>query len=725
MSFRNGTAGGLDSLRPQILKDLLYVKNGDVTNRLLTSLTSLTSIILNGAVPAIICPYLYGATLTALQKLCGGIRPIAVGNIWRRMAAKLACRRVASTLWNTFQPNQLGVGIKNGAEAGAHAARLFYNSEHESIKIFLKIDVKNAFNEVRRDIVLQEVKKQIPEIFKFVEQCYKLPTNVYYGENLILSQRGVQQGDPLGPALFCLALQNIIQSLKIMDLDMNIWYLDDGTIAGCPKHVLKAFHIIVEKAKEIGLTLNHRKCEISVLGPHTFEEKKDLLELFNNASPGIQEIEVSKAFLLGCPLTDQAAVVCLERKIKDLESFTNKLKNISAHSAYFLLRMSITIPRLIFFLRVNPMWRNFTGLQRYDEVLKESLESILNVQFTPGAWSESSLPIKMGGMGIRHATEMAIPCFLSSIYDVSDLLDKLLSEPYRQIDPARLEAEKLWCDKFGEMPQMELRNIQKIWESNDIDQKIITINNSLKKPVDKARFIANSVCESGAWLQTIPSPQLGTHLTNDEFRIALALRLGLVIVQPHTCVCGDKVNKYGLHGLSCSKAKGTNPRHAAGNNILQRALKSAEIPSILEPPGCSRPDGKKPDGMSLTPWARGRSVLWDYTCSDTFAPSYIQGTSRQAGHAAKKAEQRKIHHYNDLANQFIFIPVATETSGVIGEIGLKFIKAIGSKIAEVTGEKRSTSFLIQRISISIQKGNVASIMGTIPPSMNLREIFYL
>ena len=129
--------------------------------------------------------------------------------------------------------------------------------------------------------------------------------------------------------------------------------------------------------------------------------------------------------------------------------------------------------------------------------------------------------------------------------------------------------------------------------------------------------------------------------------------------------------------------------------------------------------------MSLTPWARGRSVLWDYTCRDTFASLYINGSSQQAGHLANQTEKKKINHYNDLADQFIFIPVATETSGVIGNIGLNFIKKIGSKIAEVTNEKRSTAYLIQRISIAIQKGNAASIMGTIPPSKNLEEIFYL
>lgn len=77
MSFKNGTAGGLDSFRPQILKDLLNVQNGDVKNTLLIALTSLVTIILSGTVPTLICPYLYGATLTALQKLCGGIRSFA------------------------------------------------------------------------------------------------------------------------------------------------------------------------------------------------------------------------------------------------------------------------------------------------------------------------------------------------------------------------------------------------------------------------------------------------------------------------------------------------------------------------------------------------------------------------------------------------------------------------------------------------------------------------
>lgn len=280
LSFRKGSAGGLDSLKPQILKDLLHVQNGDAGKKLLEAITALTTVILSGEVPTSICPYLYGASLTALMKKNGGIRPIAVGNTWRRLSAKIACRRVASVLSNLFLPNQLGVGIPNGAEAGSHAARIYYTSKHNGVRVFLKIDVKNAFNEIRRDALLWKVKSTVPEIYKFVEQCYGLPTNVYYREHVILSQRGVHQGDPLGPALFCLVIQDIISSLQ--DLDLNLWYLDDGTIAGSPNNVLKAFATIINLAQQIGLELNFAKCELSILAFDSEESKIEIERQFKS-----------------------------------------------------------------------------------------------------------------------------------------------------------------------------------------------------------------------------------------------------------------------------------------------------------------------------------------------------------------------------------------------------------------------------------------------------------
>ena len=69
--------------------------------------------------------------------------------------------------------------------------------------------------------------------------------------------------------------------------------------------------------------------------------------------------------------------------------------------------------------------------------------------------------------------------------------------------------------------------------------------------------------------------------------------------------------------------------------------------------------------------------------------------------------------------------VANETFGAWGPIGMKFIKEIGTRIAEATGEKRSTFFLFQSLSMATQRGNVASVLGTVPSVKKLDELYYI
>jgi len=104
-SFPPGSAGGLDALRPQILKDLTAPSVGAAADELLEALTSFVSLVIEGKVPTSFCPIFYGASLTALRKKCGGIRPVAVGNTWRRLAAKIVCARVTPSLSGRFSPH--------------------------------------------------------------------------------------------------------------------------------------------------------------------------------------------------------------------------------------------------------------------------------------------------------------------------------------------------------------------------------------------------------------------------------------------------------------------------------------------------------------------------------------------------------------------------------------------------------------------------------------------
>ena len=58
-----------------------------------------------------------------------------------------------------------------------------------------------------------------------------------------------------------------------------------------------------------------------------------------------------------------------------------------------------------------------------------------------------------------------------------------------------------------------------------------------------------------------------------------------------------------------------------------------------------------------------------------------------------------------------FVPAGIETYGTYGSQGIKLIKQIGKKIQEATGEKLSTFYLMQSISMAIQKGNAVCVRG--------------
>ena len=90
----------------------------------------------------------------AIRKKNGGIRPIAVGYVWRRLTAKIACSHAREVSVTLLAPRQLGFGIAGGAEAAVHAARRYVENMNQG-QVFVKIDFKNAFNTLRRDSILE------------------------------------------------------------------------------------------------------------------------------------------------------------------------------------------------------------------------------------------------------------------------------------------------------------------------------------------------------------------------------------------------------------------------------------------------------------------------------------------------------------------------------------------------------------------------------------------
>jgi len=99
------------------------------------------------------------------------------------------------------------------------------------------------------------------------------------------------------------------------------------------------------------------------------------------------------------------------------------------------------------------------------------------------------------------------------------------------------------------------------------------------------------------------------------------------------------VDTRGSHALSCRRNPGRSQWHHFVNDLIWRSLSKAGYPSIKEPQGHLRADGKRPDGLTLTSWKDGRCATWDVTVTDTVAASYLSATC--AGSAAETAAKRK------------------------------------------------------------------------------------
>src|SRR6218665_2159218 len=109
----------------------------------------LVNLLLAGTCPQEIRTILFGGTLFALRKSSGGLRPIAIGYTWRRLASKCANAYAIPKATSFLSPKQLGVGVPGGCEAAIHATRRFLGSMNPD-SILVKLDLSNAFNSLHR-----------------------------------------------------------------------------------------------------------------------------------------------------------------------------------------------------------------------------------------------------------------------------------------------------------------------------------------------------------------------------------------------------------------------------------------------------------------------------------------------------------------------------------------------------------------------------------------------
>ncbi|KAF0288994.1 Ubiquitin carboxyl-terminal hydrolase 2 [Amphibalanus amphitrite] len=711
-----GSSAGLDGIRPLHLRQLLSRETAESGRRLLSSLTALTNLVLRGLVPECGRDALFGASLCALRKKDGGLRPIAVGSVFRRLPGRIAARHIADIIGPELRPTQLGVGTPLGCEAAVHAVREFISSDSTSSdtpRVMVKIDVRNAFNTIRRDVILARIHERCPEVYPLAYQAYHLPTPLHIGDQTVLSATGVQQGDPLGPAAFALGVDACARAIRS---PLNVWYLDDATIAGPADVVQSDLHSLAKALTELGLQLNPAKCEVAIIDAAPQLARNAAVDSIRSVLPEITEIPLHSVTLLGAPLLDASLTAAANGAAELIGRLCTRLTHLDRHTGLFFLVHYASAPRLQYLLRSAPLYKVVPALKLVDELVRETLVDITNVNINDQLWEQAKLPFRLGGLGVRSVEDLALPCYISSLHAALPLLRSISPGllPVSGVPPTLQTAIHRFSEVTGteQLPPASAASSQRAWDTlsaTAIRDKMVNSANQLHR----ARLVAASQPHTAAWLQAVPVPSLGLHLDEESVRVAVALRLGATVCEQHRCrLCGRQVDQLGHHGLSCVKSAGRLPRHAQLNDVVRRGLASAGIPSILEPVGLDRGDGKRPDGLTLFPYSGGMCLTWDATCADTFADTVLIQTALEPGAAARAAEDRKRRHYSEISSRFKFVPIAVETSGVLGPATSKFIRELGQLITTRTGERRETEWLLQRLSIAVVRGNAAAVLAT-------------
>ena len=701
-SFPAGSAGGPDGLRPQHLKDLTMNREASDVE-LIDALTEFVNLILCGEILPAARPFFFGASLTALPKLDAGVRPIAVGCTLRRLVAKCAAFLVKDDMGSLLFPSQLGYGTPRGAEGAVHAARI-YLSSLESGKLLLKLDFSNAFNTIRRDKMLSSTLAKSPGIFPFVHSAYSQSSILFFGDNIIESSEGVQQGDPLGPLLFCLSIHDMVSRIKS---EFKVFYLDDGTLGGTVDDVLEDLNAIETAAGELGLSLNHAKSEIFCADNSTEAEMLD-------KNPDLLVVNSDNACLLGSPIGGMASInSILQTKIQSLEVFKRNLTTLHSHDALCLLRHAFSLPKVLYVLRTAPCFCS-SLLSDFDVIQRSLLESICNIQLSERSWLQASLPVNSGGLGIRSAVMLAPSAYLASAAGSSCIIRSVLPTHLSDaLYPFHEEALQLWRGYHDQAPpESTTATQQKQWDLPVVEASFQTLLRNADAK-SSARLLAAREKESGSWLTAPPISSVGLRLDDEVVRVAVGLRLGSPLCIEHHCLhCGQLVDTSGTHGLSCRRSKGRIPRHSALNELVKRSLTSIRVPSMLEPMGLFRSDGRRPDGITVIPWSRGKALVWDVTCHDSFAPSNLPFSSTKAGAVADRAASSKCRLYEELCLSHCFVPIAIESTGVFSRDAAMFFRDLANRSRTQTDDSQAYLKLCQQISVTVQRFNCTAVLGS-------------
>ena len=210
---------------------------------------------------------------------------------------------------------------------------------------------------------------------------------------------------------------------------------------------------------DIGLFLNPTKSELVNLG---LDETVFLRETqcINSILENVSFAKKEDVTLLGSPLTSTAIRPQFQQKHSIFKAMTEKLSLLDQHPAYFLLKNCFSMPKLMYLLQSSPTFQHPNLLADFDDCLKSCATHISNVSFDDIDWIQATLPIRLGGIGLRRVSDLALPAYLASISASQSLISKNTQPD--NIPRALDSCFDAWSSTNPSLP--ENQNLQHQWD---------------------------------------------------------------------------------------------------------------------------------------------------------------------------------------------------------------------------------------------------------------------
>ena len=721
-SFPNGTAPGPSSLRANHLKEAVFCPSPTQSEFALKGLVGVVNLLVAGRAPSCIIPFLCGASLLACQKKDGRLRPIAIGEVLRRLISKCVARAVQSEAVSFLSPLQVGVGIPGGCEAIVHSLASLLNdcSIPPESRCTLLVDFSNAFNSIDRGLMFEEARARIPSMSSWLECCYGSQPVLFLGEHTILSCCGVQQGDPLGPLGFAVALHPIVERIKreVPGLLLNSWYLDDGTLCGSPRDICSALAIIEADGPSRGLFLNRSKSHLFVPA-----------EASCDYSVFPSEIPVSNGgfCLLGSPFGSASFCTSLIlKRVEKIQETLNTLKSFQDSQIQFaLLRSCLALPNISFALRTCAPQLIKPALVAFDDIMREACSDIVGGPIPEWSWLKASLPSSMGGLGLRQALHHSPAAYIGSWVQCKSLSGGILghSPPPPSVFPVCVSD---LAETAGRFEWLSLQDVDVPLTQRALSKSVdLALSDALLNSAPDSRLraltLSCSIPHAGDWLDAIPSRALGLHFLDREFRVCLQYWLGLPIYSGNSkcSICHVAADPFGDHHVGCGGNGDRIFRHDSIRDATFSAAQSAalaprkEFPSLI--PGCHN----RPADVFLPHWDMGLPTALDVSVISTLQQRTVRGAAENQGMPCLSVRSGRWLLMLPLAERW-----GSPSSPLLWnhlEVGVIWLPRpsavlVASWARDLASPPSITSRqLFQRCSVSLWRGNAALWLHRFPP----------